>query len=89
MPRRPRIEIAGYYHIKNKGDSLLLYTNYILFKHYSVKQVTIMKMPNTINSLDEGVFSQFKKLTKVRQGITKSLKSKLIEDCLVSYNKKL
>ena len=46
-------------------------------------------MPNTTNSLDEGVFSHLKKLTKIQQGITKSLQSKLIEDYLVNYNKKL
>ena len=48
-----------------------------------------LKIPNTTNSLDGGVFSQLKKLTKIHQGITKSLKSKLIDDYLVSYNKKL
>ena len=48
-----------------------------------------LKMPNTTNSLDGGVFSQLKKLTKIHQGITKSLKSKLIDDYLVNYNKKL
>ncbi len=46
-------------------------------------------MPNTTNSLDGGVFFQLKTLTKIHQGITKSLKSKLIDDYLVNYNKKL
>ena len=46
-------------------------------------------MPNTTNSLDERVFSQLKKVTKVHQGITKNLKSKLIDDYLLNYNKKL
>jgi hypothetical protein len=48
-----------------------------------------LNMPNTTNLLDGGVFSQLKKLTKIHQGITKSLKPKLIDDYLVSYNKKL
>jgi len=45
-------------------------------------------MPNTTNSLDGRVFSWLKKLTKIHQGVTKSLKSKLIDDYLVNCNKK-
>ncbi len=50
---------------------------------------TNLNIVNTTNALDSGVFTQFKKLTKLHQGITKSLKSKLIDDYLVNYNKKL
>ena len=56
---------------------------------FTCKNYLELKMPNTTNLLDGGVFSQLKKLTKIHQGITKSLKSKLIDDYLVSYNKKL
>ena len=56
---------------------------------FTYKKDKELKIPNTTNSLDGGVFSQLKKLTKIHQGSTKSLKSKLIDDYLVSYNKKL
>ncbi len=56
---------------------------------FTYKNYSELKMPNTTNSLDGGVFSQLKKLTKIHQGIMKSLKSKLIDNYLVSYNKKL
>jgi len=56
---------------------------------FTYKNHSELAMPNTTNSLDGGVFTQLKKLTKLHQGITKSLKSKLIDDYLVHYNKKL
>lgn len=70
--------VAAYRSLKKNLPYLFTYKNY-----------SELKMPNTTNSLDGGVFSQLKKLTKIHQGITKSLKSKLIDDYLVSYNKKL
>ncbi len=56
---------------------------------FTYKNHSELDMPNTTNALDGGVFTQLKKLTKLHQGITKSLKSKLIDDFLVHYNKKL
>ena len=56
---------------------------------FTYKNHPKLDMPNTTNALDGGVFTQLKKLTKLHQGITKSLKSKLIDDYLVHYNKKL
>ena len=70
--------VAAYRSLRRNLPYLFTYKNY-----------PELKMLNTTNSLDGGVFSQLKKLTKIHQGITKSLKSKLIDDYLVSYNKKL
>jgi hypothetical protein len=70
--------VAAYRSLRRNLPYLFTYKNY-----------PELKMPNTTNSLDGGVFSQLKKLTKIHQGITKSLKSKLIDDYLVNYNKKL
>jgi len=53
---------------------------------FTYKNHSELDMPNTTNALDGGVFTQLKKLTKLHQGITKSLKSKLIDDYLVHYN---
>lgn len=46
-----------------------------------------LQIPNTTNALDGGVFTQLKKLIKLHQGITKSLKIKLIDEFFVNYNK--
>ena len=70
--------VASYRSLRRNLPYLFTYKNY-----------PELKIPNTTNSLDGGVFSQVKKLTKIHQGITKSLKSKLIDDYLVSYNEKL
>jgi hypothetical protein len=70
--------VAAYRSLRRNLPYLFTYKNY-----------PELKIPNTTNSLDGGVFSQLKKLTKIHQGITKSLKSKLIDDYLVNYNKKL
>jgi len=70
--------VAAYRSLRRNLPYLFTYKNY-----------PELKIPNTTNSLDGGVFSQLKKLTKIHQGITKSLKSKLIDDYLVSYNEKL
>jgi len=43
---------------------------------------------NTTNSIDGGVFSPMKKLLKIHNGFTKSLKLKMVDDYLVSYKKK-
>ena len=43
---------------------------------------------NTTNSIDGGVFSPMKKLLKIHNGFTKSLKIKMVDDYLVNYKKK-
>lgn len=70
--------VAAYKSLRRNLPYLFMYKNYPL-----------LEMVNTTNSLDGGVFTQLKKLTKLHQGITKSLKSKLIDDYLVYYNRKL
>jgi len=40
------------------------------------------------NSIDGGVFSPIKKLLKIHNGFTKSLKLKMVDDYLFSYKKK-
>lgn len=57
-----------------------------LFTH---KNYPHSQIPNTTNSLNGGVFTQLKKLIKLHQGMSRSLKIKLIDDYLVNYNKKL
>ena len=47
-----------------------------------------LQISNTTNALDGGAFTQLKKLIKLHQGISRSLKMKLIDDYLVNYNKK-
>ncbi|WP_415407299.1 hypothetical protein ACLHDG_01875 [Sulfurovum sp. CS9] len=49
----------------------------------------IVSRLTSTTSLDGGVFTQLKKLIKLHQGMSRSLKVKLIDDYLVSYNKKL
>jgi hypothetical protein len=56
-----------------------------LFTYKNYKNLTIH---NTTNSIDGGVFSPMKKLLKIHNGFTKSLKLKLVDDYLVSYKKK-
>ena len=52
---------------------------------FTCKNYSEFQIPNTTNSLDCGVFSQLKKLTKIHQGISKGL----IDDYFVNYNNKL
>ena len=56
---------------------------------FTCKNSSKYQIPNTTNSLDGGVFTQLKKLIKLHQGMSRSLKVKLIDDYLVKYNKKL
>ena len=70
--------IAAYKSLRRNLPYLFTYKNHIE-----------LAMPNTTNSLVGGVFTQLKKLTKLHQGIIKSLKSKLIDDYLVHYYKKI
>ena len=56
-----------------------------LFTYKNHKNITIH---NTTNSIDGGVFSPMKKLLKIHNGFTKSLKLKMVDDYLVNYKKK-
>ena len=56
---------------------------------FTYKKHPYLQIPNTTNSLDGGVFTQLKKLIKLHQGMSRSLKVKLIDDYLVNYNVKL
>jgi len=56
-----------------------------LFTHKRYKQ---LKIQNTTNGLDGGVFSPMKKLLKIHNGFTKSLKLKMVDDYLLNYKKK-
>jgi len=47
-----------------------------------------IKIHNTTNALDGGVFSPMKKLIKIHNGFTKSLKIKMVDDYLVNYKKR-
>ena len=56
-----------------------------LFTYKNHKSIMIH---NTTNSIDGGVFSPIKKLLKIHNGFTKSLKLKMVDDYLVNYKKK-
>lgn len=56
-----------------------------LFTYKNQKDIVIH---NTTNAIDGGVFSPMKKLLKIHNGFTKSLKLKMVDDYLVSYKKK-
>jgi hypothetical protein len=55
---------------------------------FTYKKDKNIKMANTTNALDGGVFSHLKKLIKLHQGLAKKRKVKLIDEYLDSYNKK-
>ena len=54
---------------------------------FTYKNEKRMGIQNTTNSIDGGVFSPMKKLLKIHNGFTKSLKIKMVDDYLVSYKK--
>ncbi|HFD14463.1 MAG TPA: hypothetical protein ENJ34_04075 [Epsilonproteobacteria bacterium] len=56
-----------------------------LFTHKKYKH---LKIQNTTNGLDGGVFSPMKKLLKIHNRFTKSLKLKMVDDYLLNYKKK-
>ena len=56
---------------------------------FTYKNYPDLNIVNTTNALDGGVFTQLKKLMKLHQGMGRSLKTKLIDDYLVNYNKRL
>ena len=55
---------------------------------FTYKKYKHLSMQNTTNSLDGGVFSPMKKLHKIHNGFSKSLKLKMVDDYLVNYKKK-
>jgi hypothetical protein len=69
--------------IRSAYKSLLTNLPY-LFTYKNQKDIVIH---NTTNALDGGVFSPMKKLLKIHNGFTKSLKIKMVDDYLVSYKK--
>ena len=70
--------------VRSAYRSLLTNLPY-LFTYKNHKNIIIH---NTTNSIDGGVFSPMKKLIKIHNGFTKSLKIKMVDDYLVSYKKK-
>lgn len=70
--------------IRSAYRSLLTNLPY-LFTHKNEKDIIIH---NTTNSIDGGVFSPMKKLIKIHNGFSKSLKIKMVDDYLVNYKKK-
>jgi len=76
----------NYTHPKVRSAYKSLLTNLpYLFTYKNEKDITIH---NTTNAIDGGVFSPMKKLLKIHNGFTKSLKLKMVDDFLVNYNKK-
>jgi uncharacterized protein YcbK (DUF882 family) len=69
--------VSAYRSLKTNLPYLFTYKNY---KEY--------KIHNTTNAIDGGVFSPMKKLLKIHNGFSKSLKLKMVDDYLVSYKKK-
>ena len=68
---------AAYRSLRRNLPYLFTYKNH---KEY--------KIHNTTNAIDGGVFSPMKKLLKIHNGFSKSLKLKMVDDYLVSYKKK-
>jgi hypothetical protein len=69
--------VRAFRSLKNNLPYLFTYKNY-----------PELNIASTTNALDGGVFSNLKKLMSLHQGISKSLKTKLIDDYLSSYNKR-
>jgi len=75
-----------YTHPRVRSAYRSLITNLpYLFTYKNQKKLVIH---NTTNSIDGGVFSPMKKLLKIHNGFTKSLKLKMVDDYLVNYKKK-
>lgn len=55
---------------------------------FTYKKHKNLNIPNTTNNLDGGVFSPMKKLIKIHNGFSKSLKLKMVDDYLLNYKKK-
>jgi hypothetical protein len=73
-------------HPRVRSTYMSLITNLpYLFIYKNKKEIIIH---NTTNALDGGVFSPMKKLLKIHSGFTKSLKLKIVDYYLVSYENK-
>lgn len=55
---------------------------------FTYKRYKHIKLPNTTNHLDGGVFSQLKKFIKLHQGLARRNKVKFIDEFLNAYNEK-
>jgi hypothetical protein len=56
---------------------------------FTYKNYKELKIPNTTNSLDGGVFSHLKKLVKLHQGLAMKRTLKFIDEFLSRYNEKI
>ena len=82
----PTTEKLNFTHPRVRSAYRSLITNLpYLFTYKNEKDITIH---NTTNSIDAGVFSPMKKLIKIHNGFTKSLKIKMVDDYLVNYKVK-
>jgi hypothetical protein len=55
---------------------------------FTYQKHTDFRINNTTNAIDGGLFSPMKKLLKIHNGFTKSLKLKMVDDYLLNYKKK-
>jgi hypothetical protein len=69
--------VSAYNSLRNNLPNLFTYKKY-----------KFIKLPNTTNHLDGGVFSQLKKFIKLHQGLCKSNKVKFIDEFLSAYNER-
>jgi len=82
----PKTGKLNFTHPRVRSAYRSLVTNLpYLFTYKNHKNIPI---DNTTNSIDGGVFSPMKKLIKIHNGFTKSLKLKMVDDYLVNYKKK-
>jgi hypothetical protein len=69
--------VSAYNSLRNNLPYLFTYRKY---RH--------LKIPNTTNHLDGGVFSQLKKFIKLHQGLAKNRRVKFVDSMLDGYKKK-
>ena len=82
----PKTGKLNFTHPRVRSAYRSLVTNLpYLFTYKNHKNIPI---DNTTNSIDGGVFSPMKKLIKIHNGFTKSLKLKLVDDYLINDKKK-
>ena len=79
----PETLIESFTHQKlvSAYKSLVTHLPYL----FTYKNEKSIKIHNTTNAIDGGVFSPMKKLLKIHNGFDKSLKLKMVDDYLVSY----
>jgi len=71
------MSVSAYNSLRNNLPNLFTYKKY-----------KFIKLSNTTNHLDGGVFSQLKKFIKLHQGLYKSNKVKFIDEFLSTYNER-